>query len=103
MALKDINRNSLLMAMEEFKEIGVYAMLEKYAGGRKRCQSKWVYIDYDGCHYDLKVTVRAAHEVQGLGPLPPGEGTFTAPQAKLKLEKLGFQIVRDKTGQSMVG
>ncbi len=99
MALKDINRNSLLMAMEEFKEIGVYAMLEKYGGG----QSKWMYINYDGCRYDLKVTVRAAHEIQGLGQLPPGEGTFTAGQAKLKLEKLGFQIVRDKTGQSMVG
>lgn len=90
MALKDINRDSVLMAIKEFKKIGKDAMLEKYGGG----QSRWMYIYHDGCRYDLKVTVRAAHEIQGLGKLPPGEGTFTAGQAELKLEKLGFQIVR---------
>ena len=90
MALRDINRSSVLMAMKEFREKGIYAMLEKYGGG----QSRWMYINYDGCRYDLKVTVRAAHEIQGLGPLPPGEGTFTAGQAESKLVELGFQIVR---------
>ena len=69
MALEDITADSICRAQRKFEIIGRDAMLARYGGGRAR---KW----YIKGGYDLKLICRAAHEIQGLGPLPPGPGTF---------------------------
>ena len=61
------------------------ATLEKYRGGRAR---NW-YLDRE---YDLKLTCRAAHKHQGLGPLPPGSGTFRTYDAREHLSALEFPV-----------
>ena len=54
---------------------------------------KW-YIEYRGQMYDQKIVLRAAHELQGLGALPCGRGTFTANQARQHLQRLDYRVVR---------
>ena len=88
MALRDICRDSVIKAIEQYDEIGCFNMLNKYGG---KLSTRW-YIHYNGKKYDQKLICRAAHSLQGLGPLPPGRGTFTAGQAKPKLEALGFEV-----------
>ena len=89
MALKDIRREFVIKAIEEFDKIGQDRMLDKYGGGRS---TRW-YILYKGKRYDQKLICRAAHQLQGLGKLPAGRGTFTADHAQRKLNELGFDIV----------
>ena len=85
MALEDITRAGIVLAIDEFERIGRDAMLEQYRGGRAR---NW-YVDGE---YDLKLTCRAAHEHQGLGPLPPGRGTFRTYDAREHLRALGLRV-----------
>ena len=89
MALKDIRRDSVIKAIEEFDKIGQNRMLDKYGGGRS---TRW-YIHYEGKRYDQKLICRAAHHLQGLGKLPAGRDTFKAGEARRKLAKLGFDVV----------
>ena len=84
MALKDIRRESVIQAIEEFDDIGRNKMLGKYGGERSK---KW-YIFYKGC-YDQKLICRAAHHLQGLGDL----GDFKALESRPILAKLGFNVV----------
>lgn len=86
--LSSIHRDSVIKAIDEFNKIGLNKMLHKYGGG---VSMKW-YIHYNGKNYDQKLICRAAHSLQGLGPLPPGPGTFKAGEARRKLEKLGFDV-----------
>lgn len=58
-----------MLVIDEYEQIGREAVLEIYRGGQAR---NW-YVDGE---YDLKLTCRAAHEHQGLGPLPSSPGTF---------------------------
>ena len=58
MALEDINRANIALAIEEFEQIGRVAMLEKYRGGRAR---NW-YVDGE---YDLKLTCRVLTNIKG--------------------------------------
>ncbi len=85
MALEDITRAGIALAIDEFERIGRDAMLEKYRGGRAR---NW----YVHGEYDLKLTCRAAHEHQGLGPLPPGPDTFRTYDAREHLRALGLPV-----------
>ena len=96
MALKDLVANDVTAALREFDELGREAMLERYGNG-PRGKSKHWYIVHDGKRYDQKVTLRAAHELTGLGPLPPGKGTFKAREAKRILTKLGFRLGEPET------
>ena len=93
MALRDITEDSVQLACKAFDAIGLQEMLEKYGGGPSK---KW-YIRVAQQLYDQKLILRAAHELQGLGPLPPGPGTFDAHQARDHLVDLGFTVaaVRD--------
>ncbi len=91
MALKNITREMVLDAFQEFDRLGLCEMLNKYGG---KCSKCW-YISFDGKYYDQKVTLRAAHEAGGLGNLPPGQGTFTARDARKHLGRLGFQVHRN--------
>ena len=85
MALEEITREGITLAIDEFERIGRDAMLNKYRGGRAR--TWYVY-----GKYDLKLTCRAAHEHQGLGPLPPGPGTFKTYDARDHLNELGIPV-----------
>ena len=88
MALRDIMREGVELALKEFDSISVEGMIEKYRGGRS---TKW-YIQIGDRYYDQKLICRAAHKHQGLVPLPSGRGTFKANEAKRHLKKLGYCV-----------
>ena len=75
------------MALREFGHIGRNGMLAKYGG---RPSTKW-HIEHEGNSYDQKLVLRAAHQLQGLGSIPPGRGAFTAVQGRKHVKKLGFR------------
>lgn len=89
MALCSITRGAVEKALREFDIYGFEAMLEKHGGG---ASTRW-YIHHNGQFYDQKLILRAAHDLSGLGCLPPGRGTFTASQAREFLERLGFDVI----------
>ena len=91
MAVKDVTTEGVEAALEEFRRIGLDAMLEKYGGGRS---TRW-YVEVGTRRYDQKVLVRAAHVHQGLGDLPPrGPGRSNAGQARGHIEgRLGYRVV----------
>ena len=90
MALSDITRTAVESGLEEFRRIGLEAMLRKYGGGSS---TQW-YVEVGNWACDQKLLLRAAHGHQGLGELPPrGLGRFRAAQATLHLESLGYRLV----------
>ena len=86
MQLRDITREGVESAIREFDRIGLDGMLRKYGGGRS---TRWYIVK----KYDQKLVLRAAHELQGLGRLPSGRGTFTASDARRHLKKLDIRPV----------
>ena len=83
MALRDIMREEVELALKEFDSIGVKGMIERYSGGRS---TNW-YIQIGGRRYDQKLICRAAHEHQGLGPLPSGRGDVQGQRDEAPLEE----------------
>ena len=57
MAVKDVTRGGVELALEEFRAVGPLAMLEVYRGDLSK---KW-YVEVGNWRYDLKLVVRAAH------------------------------------------
>ena len=95
MALKDVTRNGVDKALDEFDRIDLDGMIEKFGGG---VSTKWYIKRLDNRTgrtrlYDQKVVLRAAHYYDGFGPLPPGPGTFTAGQAQRHLKQIGYFLV----------
>lgn len=95
MPLRDVTREGVERAREEFDHVGLDGMVAKYGGGPS---TKWYLACGDQC-YDLKLVLRAAHQLQGLGPLPSERGTFTSYQARKHLKKLDLQVI----GHSRMG
>ena len=90
MAVKDVTKDAVESALEEFRDTTLEAMLDKYGGGPSR---KW-YVQFGNRLYDQKLVVRAAHVLQGLGELyPRGSGSFTAGQARSLLKRLDYRVV----------
>ena len=91
MAVSDITRNGVDLALEEFDRLGLDAMIEKYGGGRS---TRW-YVEVGNWRYDQKLIARAAHVHEGFGELPPrGPGRFHANESRRHLtEVLGYRIV----------
>lgn len=89
MPLRDVTRDGVESAIREFDRICLDGMLRKYSGGKS---TEW-YIERRGKKYDQKLVLRTAHELQGLGSLPPGRGTFKANEAQRHLRKLGYRVV----------
>ena len=85
MAIKDISKEGVSLAIGQFDLVGRDDMLEHYGGGRS---IKW-YIEKNNQYYDQKLIIRAAHGLQLLGSAP----RFTAGQARYHLKKLGFRVV----------
>ena len=86
MSLKDVTREGVEKALQEFDRIGRDAMFAKYGG---RPSTRW-HIEHEGNYYDQKLVLRAAHQIQGLGSVPSGRGTFTTLQGRKHVKKLGF-------------
>ena len=89
MALHDITRNAVEKAIREFGHLGLENMCERYGGKPSR---KW-YVQY--CK---KIIIRnfyceLTHQLDELGPLPPGRKSFKARQARQHLQHLGFVVV----------
>ena len=57
MAVEDISKPGVESALDEFRRIGLDAMLEKYGG---RHSTRW-YVEVGGRYFDQKVLLRAAH------------------------------------------
>ena len=83
MPVRDISRDAVESALQEFHRTRLKAMLKKYGGGPA---TRW-YVEVGTSHYDQKLLVRAAHVHQGLGPFED----FTASQAKGRLKTLGYR------------
>ncbi len=64
MALGEINKKAAAQAIERFDRIGLNQMLAQYGG---EASARWHICHRSGL-YDQKVVLRAAHELQGLGP-----------------------------------
>ena len=102
MAVRDITRTGVESAIEEFRRIGLDAMLEEYGGGPSR---DW-YAEVGNRVYDQKLLVRAAHVHQGYEHLAPrGSGRLHAHQATSRLRSLDYQIVgrREATDANLQG
>ena len=91
MAVTDITRKGVDLALQEFSRIGLDAMIEKYGGGRS---TKW-YVEAGNWRYDQKLIARAAHVHEGFGELPPlGPGRFHANESRRQLrDVLGYSVV----------
>lgn len=102
MAVRDITGTGVESALEEFRRIGLDAMLDEYGGGRS---TDW-YAQVGNRLYDQKLLIRAAHVHQGYEPLPPhGPGSFHARQATSRLKSLDYRIVgkREATDANLEG
>ena len=97
MAVIDVTRKGVESALEEFRRIGLDAMLEKYGGAPS---TRW-YVEVGDRRFDQKVLLRAAHVHEGLGDLPPREpGRFKARDARRHFEvTLGYRVVRTDDGR----
>jgi len=90
MAVKDVTKNSVESALDEFRRTTLGTMLGRYGGGPS---TKW-YVQVGNRLYDQKLVVRAAHVLQGLGDLQPrGPVPLDAGQARGLLERLGYRVV----------
>ncbi len=91
MALRDLtDRSAVLQAINEFRELGEDAFLEKYGFER----SRRIQIAYEGETFPSKAILGAAHGFQlpDAGPLKPSEfsgGRVTVDKAR----QLGFEVV----------
>ena len=91
MALRDLtDRSAVLQAINEFRELGEDAFLEKYGFER----SRRIQIAYEGETFPSKAILGAAHGFQfpDTGPLRPSEfsgGRVTVDKAR----QLGFEVV----------
>ena len=89
MPLRDVTREGVEKALREFDRIGRDAMIAKYGG---RPSTRW-HIEHEGKYYDQKLVLRAAHQLQDLGSIPPGHRAFTARQARRHVKNLGFRCI----------
>ena len=87
--LRDINKKMVEESIKQFDYLGRTGMLARYGGKRS---TRW-YVYFNNKYYDQKLLLRGAHELGGLGALPPGRGTFTAAHAKEHLEYLEYRVV----------
>ena len=90
MALSDIDRPAVLLAIEEFDQLSRDAFLQKYGFGRSRAY----FLFHDGKLYDSKEIVGVAHGYSGGDRLPLVAKKFNGGDATVAqaLRGLGFQV-----------
>ena len=83
-------------ALAEFDRLGREAFLDKYAFG----QARQYFVERDGRYYDSKAIVGAAYgfEHPTRGPLKPSDFSGGEATVQVKLEELGFRVVRRTAG-----
>jgi 5-methylcytosine-specific restriction protein A len=93
MALGDITKQSVEMAIAEFDRLGRGQFLKKY-GFRKARSFRLVH---NGRHYDSKAIAGAAHAFLPNKPGPLEHGDFNGgdSEAAPALRKLGFTVIND--------
>ena len=90
MAVREITRTGAESALEEFRRIGLDAMLEAYGGDPSR---DW-YAEAGNWVYGPKFLLRAAHVHRGLIHLPPcGSRRFIACQAAARLKSVHYLVM----------
>jgi len=90
LALSDIDRPAVLLAIEEFDQLSRDAFLQKYGFGRSRAY----FLFHDGKLYDSKAIVGVAHGYSGGDRLPLVAKKFNGGDATVAqaLRGLGFQV-----------
>ena len=88
MALKDITRQDVEMALEEFDRIHWRNMRAKYGRG---LSTKW-FIERNGRFYDQRLVLCAAHQLVDLKSSSLTASQKDDEKVKSHLEKLGFTI-----------
>jgi hypothetical protein len=91
-AIRDITRNAVLAATNEYDELGQDEFLERYGFGRAR---KFVLV-LDGKTYDSKAIVGAAHRYATGKALPAAAFSGGVHTVVAWLTALGFEV-RDTT------
>jgi hypothetical protein len=86
------DRNAVIQAIEEFKNLGREEFLRKY----KFWKAKSYYILYQGEHYDSKAIVGAACGYQFGKPLTARDFSGGKLTVRPKLENLGFKVISMK-------
>jgi len=92
MGLEEIDRNAVLNAVEEYRELGEEAFLEKYGFGAARDY----FLEIDNERFPSKAILGVAHKFTGAGKEPMRAQDFSGGEARTarKLENLGFHIIK---------
>lgn len=90
MSLKNITRQSVLEAIQEFDRVGRIDFLRMYGFGT----AKEYWLIHDGRKYDSKAIIGVAHKYArpDLGPLKSNNFSGGATTVKARLEKLKFTV-----------
>jgi hypothetical protein len=91
MALSDLTRASVLLAVEECDRAGRVAFLEKYGFG----PATRYFLEINGQRYDSKAIAGAAHGYLGPGFISLPASAFSGGEATVitTLERLDFEVV----------
>jgi 5-methylcytosine-specific restriction protein A len=97
MAIKDITRESVLQAVEEYDQLGREAFLSHYGFG----SAKSYYVVVEGKRYDSKAIAGVAHGYArpDIGPLAFSDFSGGEAQVQKPLKKLGFEVLAENPGE----
>src|SRR5688572_17450584 len=97
MALRDLTRESVLAAVQEYDTLGRDVFLRQYGFG----QARDYFLVLNGRQYDSKAIAGAAHAfaVPSVGPLRPSEFSGGEVTVARMLERLGFLVSGSRTLQ----
>jgi 5-methylcytosine-specific restriction protein A len=101
MAIKDITRESVLQAVEEYDQLGREAFLSRYGFG----SAKSYYVVVEGKRYDSKAIAGVAHGYArpDIGPLAFSDFSGGEAQVQKPLEKLGFEVLAENPTKKTKG
>jgi 5-methylcytosine-specific restriction enzyme A len=98
MGLRDLTKQSVLKAIDEYEHLGRTEFLEKYEYGRARDY----ILSYRGRYYDSKAIAGAAHGyLDGQSPLLFSDFSGGNATVKNALEQLGFEVTSPQTPVGM--
>jgi len=88
MAVKDLNHDAVLKTLQEFKELGRKAFLERYGYG----EAKAYFVLHEGERYDSKAVAGVAHKYVTGEPLRSQEFGGGEVHVARGLRQLGFEV-----------
>jgi 5-methylcytosine-specific restriction protein A len=88
-ALSDLTQGAVQAALDQFRDLGREAFLERYGFGKARSY----FVLQDGLPYDSKAIAGAAHGfLNGLSPLGPDNFSGGERSVAKRLRELGFEV-----------